>query len=242
MSFKVLFPGDLPSLKNVPAVIIGNGPSRLQHNIAALKGRAVIFGCNRFFEEAAAFKGSPVFLGIQDDPIFRVFAAHESVDWLPLIAPDNPHPVTLCLQLPRIETKGKIWSCTGNSMAEFALEAGCAPVVLLGFGDLPLKEGGMLLDNVYNHNEHKSGRGHTMMNHSAKFYRFAKKLTELKQKNPKSLYRIRGFEPSTLNLIEAVDFDDLVQALPLLPVDIVTRLLAFASDLTSSRTIGTIHK
>ena len=216
---------ELESLENIPAVVIGNGPSRLQYDIAALKGRCIVFGCNRFFEDAETFKGFPFMFGACDDTVYRaVDRRKEILEYFPLLVPENAHP--LSERLSRIiNFKERKWLNTGHAMIQFAFDLKCSPVFIVGFGDQPLKiVEGAYLENVYKHDSFEKGqRISPTPSYSNNVNRFVNTLKILKTKNPRSLFRI-GDHSGALRFIEVVEYKELIDALPFKYSQKVTRI------------------
>lgn len=124
-----------------PAVVIGNGPSRLKYDIELLKGRAIVFGCNRFFKDYD-FVGYPYFLGACDDEIYRelinldqkipLIAANIETQW-----PNRKHEVLIEYDISFIKYwEDEKWIMTGQAMINTAILLGCNPIFIIGFGDI----------------------------------------------------------------------------------------------------------
>ena len=205
----------LEKLAGIPAIVLGNGPSRLQYDIAKLKGHCIVFGCNRVFEDMDAFKGFPFFFGAGDDIVFKAINRRKEIlEYFPLIVPEKPHPFVDQFNLSHIKYfKHLSWKNTGHAMIQFAIELGCSPIFIVGFGDTPKKVAEKsYLDNVYQHSSFGKGLRYSENDrHQNHVERFAKTVLELKQKSP-TLFRI-GHHSNLLNGVEVIEFDSVQEYL-----------------------------
>lgn len=186
-----------------PAVIVGNGPSRLKYDIELLKGRAVVFGCNRFFKDFD-FSGYPHFIGMCDDEIIRE-ALHFKRRF-PLVTPAHGRdkrysqsPFLYYEEVPHIlYLTRSLWKVTGVALIQLAQELTCSPIFLMGFGEH---------GNVY-HTE-------SSLEKASRLGGYVHELWTTKQF---ALFRI-GHHSESLVDIPYVEWDDLLNHLPLsLPV------------------------
>lgn len=214
-NLKIMEADDLPKLTNIPAVVLGNGPSRLFYDITVLRGRCVVFGCNRIFQDWK-FRDAPFFFGACDDTIFEML--RNKRDYLldnPLIVPASHHYLTE-FNLPFIRYfKGEDWENTGSAMLKAAILLGCSPIFILGFSDdsLPSRDGYCI--NVYSDDIRKTQLRYTRELDTANsvIESFHKGFIEVTKKYPRSLFRI-GDHGSLLRHIPYVDWNDLIKSLP----------------------------
>lgn len=205
----------LPKYKNIPAVVLGNGPSRLHYDINALKGRCIVFGCNRIWQDYKP-EGTPFFFGACDETIYESLIGHENIlKEAPLIVPHN-HYILDHYEMSHINFFERYpWKNTGRAMLKMALLLGCSPIFILGFSDQPIKTDFGFLENVYQHDIRKSGWRFASNRDTSKSIvgNFHRELLELTKKYPQSFWRI-GDHSQLLKNIPMVEWNDLIRNLP----------------------------
>jgi hypothetical protein len=114
---------------SLSAIVIGNGPSRLNYNLELLKGRAILFGCNALVKDIDFLD----FLGICDFEIMLEIQNLSLIKQLPTIITLGRFPTTLdSFKYP----KGiPAWGLTGQAMVQVAAYLKLDPIFIIGFGD-----------------------------------------------------------------------------------------------------------
>lgn len=109
------------SCKEIPAIVIGNGESRLVYDLFSLDDRyCVTLGCNALYRDY-----SPIFLGSVDEPMIKEIKESSYKGF-------RIHPKDLCYE-------GAYWDCfqcgwsTGPLMLRLAAFMGCNPIICIGF-------------------------------------------------------------------------------------------------------------
>ena len=113
-----------------PAVVVGNGPSRLQHRLDDLRGLAVVMGCNALYRDHPWVD----YLGVVDDGIHQEVVAS---GWEP------PRQLVVRYRFEEkrnvVEHDGTVSRvvrdrnfATGPMTVSFAVDSGFAPVYLVG--------------------------------------------------------------------------------------------------------------
>lgn len=120
------------TFKDTPAVVIGNGESRLKFGLFELSGReCIVFGCNALYRDF-----TPTFLGAVDrGMICELLESNYHLDnYCVFPKTDTPRISRQVKDTSRIIewTDDRGWS-TGPMMVHFACRLGCNPIYLLGF-------------------------------------------------------------------------------------------------------------
>lgn len=213
---KLNLPADkVPKYFKVPAIVIGNSPSRYGIDLNLFKGKGVVFGCNRLCQEID-FKGFPFFLGACDETIYELLGPME--DWRAnhnFIAYHTPsHPVLDHFKVPHINYIQDQWNNTGRAMIKFAEFLGCSPIYLVGFFNYAQDNKGRFISNMYEHDIRKKGFRYTNELHSNFHVQpFRKSISEIQQKSPELLVEVRG-DGVFPYLKNSISLNDVLSTLP----------------------------
>lgn len=147
---------EIPRQKNTPAFVVGNGIGRKDLDISQLKGRGIVFGCNKLGLEYD-FTGYPFHLISGDpDPLKLLYQQNYCGSLiLNTVAAKQPARIAHVNNAIVFDTaSAKYMPSSGNIALEAAVQLGCNPVIILGIMNTFEKISNYWTDNMYDQKIH----------------------------------------------------------------------------------------
>lgn len=209
---QILQVSKLKKYTGLPAIIIGNSPSRHSINIENLKGKGIIFGCNRLCQDIN-FQGYPFFLGACDDSIYELLGPMK--EWREnhniILYHNPPNDVLKAFDVSYIHYDiMELWKNTGHAMVQVAIHLECSPIYLLGFFNIAKNSKGQIVENMYEHDIRKKGfRISPRVDHcEGLINNFEKSILDIDKKIPGLLVEVQvpGYRSRLSKIIQLSDF------------------------------------